>query len=169
MTQAPPRLEPLGIAQVEVLAALHARCFATGWDKDALRTLLVAPSGFGTLAIDDIHDEPVGFVLGRVIAQECEILTIGVIPGARKRGIGMYLVKSLIADAWSRGADKVLLEVADDNAAGLALYGAAGFSVVGRRPGYYRRNGNAIDAHIMQRSKSAGTDRSDNPDDQAID
>lgn len=169
MTQAPPRLEPLELAQAEVLAALHARCFAAGWDQEALRTLLVAPSGFGTLAIDAINDEPIGFVLGRVIAQECEILTIGVIPGARKRGIGMHLVKRLFADAWARGAERVLLEVADDNAAGLALYGAAGFTVVGRRPGYYRRNGNAIDAHIMQRLKPTETDPSDNPDDQTID
>ena len=39
--------------------------------------------------------------------------------------------------AAARGAVRVFLEVADDNAAARALYARAGFVEAGRRPGYY--------------------------------
>ena len=44
------------------------------------------------------------------------------------------------------GAQSLWLEVAQDNAAALALYAAVGFEVIGRRPAYYRRAKGAVDA-----------------------
>jgi len=41
--------------------------------------------------------------------------------------------------------------VAEDNAAALALYGKARFERAGRRPGYYRREGETTDALVMRR------------------
>ena len=38
-----------------------------------------------------------------------------------------------------KGARLVFLEVADDNAAALKLYGRAGFTEIGRRENYYQR------------------------------
>ena len=45
------------------------------------------------------------------------------------------------------GAKRIFLEVAEDNAAGLALYRKLGFVEAGRRKRYYERPGNArVDA-----------------------
>jgi ribosomal-protein-alanine N-acetyltransferase len=50
------------------------------------------------------------------------------------------------------GARPVLLEVAEDNPAAIALYGNTGFAVVGRRPAYYRRQiGPAVAALALRR------------------
>jgi ribosomal-protein-alanine N-acetyltransferase len=55
-----------------------------------------------------------------------------------------------VAGAAARGATRLFLEVADDNAAALALYARAGFSEAGRRPGYYARpDGVRQDALIL--------------------
>ncbi|MFU1477623.1 hypothetical protein ACM25N_07930 [Roseovarius sp. C7] len=40
-------------------------------------------------------------------------------------------------------------EVAEDNAGAIALYRAAGFGECGRRKGYYRRAGGAVDALVL--------------------
>jgi len=46
----------------------------------------------------------------------------------------------------------MVLEVAVDNAAAIALYEAAGFTVKGRRRRYYRRTDGNVDAIIMRRA-----------------
>jgi len=46
---------------------------------------------------------------------------------------------ALQAAATRLGARKIFLEVAEDNAAALALYLGAGYSEIGRGAGYYRR------------------------------
>ncbi len=151
MTLAPPHLEPLGLAHLDILATLHARCFEKGWDQTALRPLLATPGVFGHLILDGTETAPVGFVLARSLAEACEILTIGVVPELRQSGHGTHLVNSVLTEAKRRGATSVTLEVADDNMAAIALYHRVGFSVVGRRPGYYRREKGRVDARIMRR------------------
>ena len=130
------RIESAGAAALELLAALHGRCFPQGWPREAFAKLLATPGAFALLAIDD-DGEPTGLALGRAAAGEAEILTLGVLPDARRRGAGRALVEALAAEARARGAGELFLEVADDNLAARALYLALGFAQVGRRPGYY--------------------------------
>jgi ribosomal-protein-alanine N-acetyltransferase len=58
-------------------------------------------------------------------------------PAARRSGLGGRLVGEGVLAAAARGAGRVFLEVAEDNAAARALYARAGFVEAGRRPGYY--------------------------------
>jgi tRNA threonylcarbamoyladenosine biosynthesis protein TsaB len=112
------------------LAALHAACFDDAWDAASLRTTLAAPGAFA------FHDRD-GFVVARVASDEAEILTLAVTPGARGKGLGRALLSAAIAEAQSRGAKAVFLEVGRDNPAALALYAALRFANVGSRKGYY--------------------------------
>jgi ribosomal-protein-alanine N-acetyltransferase len=60
-------------------------------------------------------------------------------------------------EAARRGARRIYLEVAEDNAAARALYAAEGFEPIGRRRGYYaRREGPAVDAITMRREVRRG-------------
>ena len=56
-------------------------------------------------------------------------------------GIGRALLDATIAALAEDGMRALFLEVAEDNAAGRALYAAAGFSAVGRWADFYRRDG----------------------------
>jgi ribosomal-protein-alanine N-acetyltransferase len=116
------------------LAAIHAEAFGgpgeTPWSAAAFADLL---GQAGVFAVE----RPDGFILMRAVADEAEILTLAVRPGARRRGEGGRLVGEGVLAAAARGAVRVFLEVAEDNAAARALYARAGFSEAGRRPGYY--------------------------------
>ena len=58
----------------------------------------------------------------------------------------------MIAASIERGAAKLFLEVAEDNAPAQHLYHMLGFTAVGRRPGYYRRKtGPAVAALTLRR------------------
>ena len=96
--------------------------------------------------------EPAGFLMGRVVAGEAEVLTIAVDPAARRQRVGAALMARFLGEAKARGAEVAFLEVAADNLAALGLYEGAGFAPSGRRRGYYHRpDGAAIDAILMQR------------------
>ena len=125
------------------LAERHAAAFSAPWDAPAFEALLDQTGVF-------VIEEPEGFILLRAVADEAEILTLAVCPPARRRGLGARLVRDGATEAASRGAGRLFLEVADDNAAALALYARAGFAEAGRRPGYYARpDGGRQDALIL--------------------
>lgn len=151
-----PRLRTAGAFDAPVLAALHAACFpGDPWDTQALRRLMEMPGAFAILALEDAAldaSTPLGFVLGRCVADEAEILSLGVLPAARRRGIGGSLVAAACETAAAAAARRLHLEVAADNDAARRLYARVGFAEVGRRPGYYgRADGSAIDAVLLAR------------------
>lgn len=137
----------VGAGDTAWLAALHAACFPHDpWDAVAWATLLGQPGVRGTAWVE--HGEPVGVALLRHVADEAEILTIGILPGHRRAGAGRRLLDAALADL-PPGVGTVFLEVAIDNPAALALYTAAGFRPVGRRAKYYRRPEGMVDALML--------------------
>lgn len=131
---------PAEAAAAPALAALHAAAFPEGerWGADAIRLMLEMPGAFG------LHLPGQGFVLARVAADEAEILTLAVVPGARRQGHGGALLAAAMAGAAARGAAAMFLEVSERNAAARALYAAAGFAEAGRRRRYYPDGADAL-------------------------
>jgi ribosomal-protein-alanine N-acetyltransferase len=129
-------------------AALHAAAFPPEerWGAEALALMLAMPGAFAQ------HIPGIGFVLARVAADEAEILTLAVVPQARRQGHGGVLLAAALAGAAARGATAMLLEVSADNAAAQALYATAGFVEVGRRRRYYA---DGSDALVLRRALTA--------------
>lgn len=134
-----------------LLAALHHDAFPPGdrWDRPAMDTLLGLPGVIVGLGRTDCASVPQGFVMGRVAADEAEILTLAVSGAARRQGLGRALLDWLGAQAVTRGARRLVLEVSDRNQAARALYGAAGFAEIGRRRAYYA---DGADAFVLARA-----------------
>jgi [ribosomal protein S18]-alanine N-acetyltransferase len=142
-------ITPLAAGAAEPLAMLHAGCFPEdSWDAEALGRILGLSGGFGFLAWQS--EIPVGFALARDLGGEGEILSLGVLPDCRRLGIGRALLRAVIDEAASRELPSIVLEVAEDNAAARGLYASAGFVAAGRRPRYYRRGGETIDALLLR-------------------
>jgi ribosomal protein S18 acetylase RimI-like enzyme len=68
---------------------------------------------------------------------ECTLENMTVAEPWRRQGIGARLLSAGLLWCRAQTARIVLLEVRETNLAAIALYGRAGFSVVGRRPDYY--------------------------------
>ncbi|MBX3456085.1 tRNA (adenosine(37)-N6)-threonylcarbamoyltransferase complex dimerization subunit type 1 TsaB [Ferrovibrio sp.] len=147
------RCQPADALQADLLAELHGEAYAAerepGWSADSLRQLLAMPGAFALLAIDPAG-QPAGFLLGRNAADEAEVVTIAVRPLARRLGVGAALMEAFQQRAQAGGAQILFLEVAEDNAAGRALYARAGYEAVGRRPGYYQAPPNVAQANTSQ-------------------
>lgn len=145
-----PNLTPIPATSAEPLSLLHGACFPEDpWDAAAVARILALSGGFGVCAWRD--ETPVGFVLARDLGGEFEILSLGVLPGWRRRGIACALLRAVFAESERRGGGSVVLEVACDNNAARRLYAALGFVAVGRRPRYYSRTAGPADALILRR------------------
>ena len=129
------------------MARLHGAAFLTPrpWSQAEIADLLASPFSFVVV-------EPQGFVMGRVVAGEAELLTIAVDPKAQGQGVGTRLMRRFLEELDRRGAEQVFLEVAETNAPARALYSRASFTVTGRRRGYYHGpDGVVVDAVVMVR------------------
>lgn len=121
-----------GPADVALLAALHAQCFAEVWDEAAMASLLASAGTFAFIAEGED-----GFVMLRAAAGESEVLTLAVLPAARRRGIATSLLAAAAKHAAELGATELFLEVDITNSPAIALYKRLGFTQVGVRPNYY--------------------------------
>ena len=132
-------------AHATALAAIHAASFPPrqAWGADAIELQLTSPGAFGLL------DERGGMLLGRIVADEAEVLTLAVKPGARRQGIGTVLLQEAKTLVAAHGGAALLLEVATSNSAALGLYRRERFVEIGRRRRYYP---DGSDAMVMRAS-----------------
>jgi ribosomal-protein-alanine N-acetyltransferase len=112
------------------------------WSAVSVAETLGVPGTVAFLAAD-------ACAILRVTGDEAELLTIAVLPAARRKGVAAALLRACLAEAAAAGAAHVYLEVAGSNAAARALYSSAGFGEAGRRPGYYQGPKGREDAVLM--------------------
>ncbi|WP_396027326.1 GNAT family N-acetyltransferase [Actinomyces ruminicola] len=87
---------------------------------------------------------------------DADLLTIGTVPAARRRGVATALLEALAQLAEDVGCRAVLLEVRASNEGARRLYAAHGFVPVGRRRRYYLAP--VEDAVVMRRTLRGGAD-----------
>ncbi len=133
-------------ADPAALAATHEAAFAPerGWSPTEFADLLAAPGAI-------LSGDEDSYVLGRIALDEAEILTLATKPEHRRQGRAAAALAAFHAAARAAGAETVFLEVAEDNASARALYAAANYVRVGRRPGYYPRPDRAAVAALILR------------------
>lgn len=144
----------LGPPAATLLSALQAAAFAGEcWTPASWSVLLHQPGVVATVARRRTAESaaaPVGMLLTRVIADHAEILTLGVAPEARRRGVARALVADFLRLCRHDAVAEVTLEVALNNTAACALYADFGFRRVGRRPRYYTApDGATTDAAVL--------------------
>lgn len=144
------RLTPLRAGDAARLAQLHTSLFAPGWSRADFIRFAHDPITGGFAAYSG--QVLAGMVIVRAAADEAEILTLAVATAWRRRGLGRVLVKAASAWAAGRGARRIFLEVAENNAPAVTLYDSLGFTCVGRRKHYYKNANNYkdIDALVLE-------------------
>jgi ribosomal-protein-alanine N-acetyltransferase len=119
------------------------------WTRAGYRAELADRRHRFYLVAEDDENALLGWAGILIAGDQAEILTVGVVPQARRRGIGTKLVHALVQGARDRGAHELFLEVRVDNDAARRLYEREGFTVLGRRRGYY--DNGRVDAVVMRR------------------
>lgn len=140
-----PDLRPATVTDAAAVAALEQECLG----EDAWSPGLVAEVVAGTVptvraVVAEVDGSVAGYAAVSVVVDVAELQRLAVTPVVRRRGVATALVRSVLALARDGGADRVLLEVREDNDGARALYAGIGFSEVGTRPRYYRDGSAAV-------------------------
>lgn len=138
MTADAPTARVATEADAVAIAEMHATLFSPPWCAADVAALLAHPGSVSFVAAAADGTGARAFIIGRVAADEAELLSLGVRQDARRQGLGRRLVKLLAAESARRGACRLYLEVSAENAIAIALYRQEGFTEVGRRRAYYR-------------------------------
>lgn len=86
----------------------------------------------------------VGHAVASVAGDIAELQRIAVDRDHRRTGVATALLDAVVELARAGDADRLLLEVREDNAGALAFYLARGFVEIDRRPRYYRDGATAV-------------------------
>lgn len=138
-------------ADAPALVPLERRCFSDPWSGLAFEEMLRFPLTQALVAESDAGI--VGYLIGRAVAGEGEILNLAVAPELRRHGLGARLLEAGLDLLRDGGAYRVWLEVRESNQAAQALYVGRGFTEAGRRPRYYKHP--TEDALVYQLDLSA--------------
>jgi len=149
---APYRVRLTRASDLEAVRAVEVASFADPWSfRDFAETLA---AGVVFLVGVDGDDHVLGYLVARQMADEAEILNVGVAPASRRHGMGRALVAAGLERMTSLGAGQVYLEVRESNLAARELYREFGFAEVTRRARYYRRP--VEDAVVLRAAIPAG-------------
>jgi [ribosomal protein S18]-alanine N-acetyltransferase len=97
--------------------------------------------------VTTVDERVVAMLVVWMIVDEAHIATIATHPHFRRRGFAKRMLVKALVMAREEGAQKALLEVRIRHAVAQKIYCDIGFVEVGRRPMYYRDNGE--DAVLM--------------------
>jgi ribosomal-protein-alanine N-acetyltransferase len=151
VTQVVTQVRSAGPDDVEAVTRLEAECLGEdAWSEGLVRegilgalptvTYLVAESGGGETA----HAGVVGHAVTSAAGDIAELQRIAVDASHRRRGIASALLAGVVEAAGRSAADRLLLEVREDNRTALAFYAARGFVEIDRRPRYYADGTTAV-------------------------
>lgn len=146
-------------AHAQAMALIHAATFPLPerWSPDDIAAQVSLPGTCGFICQHPVPFGPGepggGFVLFRIAADEAEVLMLAVSPASQRNGLGRRLLQAALSRAQARGAVCMYLEAAWDNIPALSLYAGAGFTQVGRRPGYYPGGSDAL---VLRRDLTSG-------------
>jgi ribosomal-protein-alanine N-acetyltransferase len=87
----------------------------------------------------ELHGRVAGILIGRIAADEFEILNLAVKKECRRQGVATQLLLASLERARTDGARQAYLEVRASNEGGIALYSRMGFRASGRRVKYYSK------------------------------
>ena len=143
----------LDIASV---AALETECLG----NDAWSPWLVEQGIRGELptvqyVVAEVERRVVGYAVASIVAEIAELQRIAVTASQRRSGLATSLLEAITTRARAGRADRLLLEVREDNEAAVAFYSRHGFVEIDRRRRYYRDGTTAI---VLRRDIRAAPD-----------
>ena len=106
-----------------------------------------------TYLVAEVDGEVVGHAVTSNAGDIAELQRIAVAEPHRRRGVAAPLLAGVVDAARRTPADRLLLEVREDNRGALAFYASQGFVEIDRRPRYYADGTTAV---VMRRALIRG-------------
>lgn len=140
-------LAPMTPEDLDEVLEIERLSFKTPWSRAAFRYEIVQ-NRVARCVVVRAEARLAGYLCLWEIGHEIHITNLAVHPHRRGQGLARALLQATLEDGRVRGVTLAFLEVRPSNVEALGLYESLGFSVIGRRKGYYFDTGE--DALVME-------------------
>ncbi len=149
-------IRPYRAADFDRLWHIDQACFPPGiaYSQMELSGFITRRNAITLVAEPAIKDYPrpapdaiAAFAVAQPYRKSGRILTLDVLPEARRAGLGLQLMIECEDRLQTRGCSEIYLETAVDNEAALKLYHKMGYRILRTLPAYYHAHG--LDAFLM--------------------
>lgn len=155
------RVRPAEATDVDAVARLEEECLEVdAWSKALVRDGIEGGLPTITYLVAEVVGEVVGHAVTSSAGEIAELQRIAVAPARRRQGIAASLLAAVVDTARRTPADRLLLEVREDNRGAIAFYAGQGFVEIDRRPRYYADGTTAV---VMRRPLIRGCGGSELP------
>lgn len=133
-------------SEAELLSTIHRSAFPNYWDVESFNNFFAVANTFALVVGE------VAMIVYRIQYDQADIITLAVLPEARRQGLGRLLTQKAMEHLAALGAEKLFLDVEVNNTPAISLYEGLGFKELRRRKNYYRgKDGTYTDALVMKR------------------
>ena len=133
------------VEDVPAVARLEADCLgADAWSEGLVLEGVRGALPTVTYLVADSEGVLVGHAVTSAAGDIAELQRIAVDRNHRRAGVASALLGGVIEAVTRTDADRLLLEVREDNRGALAFYADAGFVEIDRRPRYYADGATAV-------------------------
>jgi ribosomal-protein-alanine N-acetyltransferase len=136
-------------ADVAAVTRLEEECLGVdAWSAGLVREGIDGALPTVVYLVAELDDAAGGEVIGHAVVSTAgdiaELQRIAVVASHRRGGVASALLAGVLEVAGRTEADRLLLEVREDNHAALAFYARRGFTEIDRRPRYYADGATAV-------------------------
>jgi ribosomal protein S18 acetylase RimI-like enzyme len=121
---------------LEVIYDIELRCFKERRFRRDHVDWILRNERCLTLVEED-HGKPLGALMLLFDGRSCRVLSVAVVPEARRRGLGTGMMKATEEIARKRGCESIRLEVSTANQGAVEFYRQLGYRTNGILSGYY--------------------------------
>ena len=142
-------VRPAGPDDIAAVVHLEDECLgADAWTEGLVRDGI--EGGLPTIEylVAEVDGEVIGHAVTSNAGDIAELQRIAVAEPHRRRGVAARLLAGVVDTARRTLAERLLLEVREDNRGALAFYASQGFVEIDRRPRYYADGATAV---VMRR------------------
>jgi len=131
------RVRKFRVEDIEAVLAISAESQeAANWSRESYKKLVVEVSA--SAFVVEAQGKISGFLVGRRVEDQAEVLNMAVRADHRRNGEGFALLSAALDEFGLRGVKNVYLEVRESNTRAISFYEKHGFLKSGLRKGYYR-------------------------------
>jgi len=140
-------IRAMSIADLEDVIKIEQLCYSPPWKKEHFIHEIHSPVSFPFVLT--INGLVAGYLCLMSLFEEAQIMNITVSSQYRGKGLAQMLIEFAVKTAAEKGADNLVLEVRESNAAAISLYEKNGFVRYFVRKKYYE---GLEDALLLEKS-----------------
>jgi ribosomal-protein-alanine N-acetyltransferase len=146
-------IRPMQVLDVDQVHRIELRAHRAPWSRSIINDCVMVGYDCRVLEQVDFRGKTiVGYIISRRSDNTYHILNLCIDTNQQRKGLGKFLLKSVLNSLTGSGLESVMLEVRPTNQAAITLYEGFGFQSGGIKKNYYKDDKSTEDALVLIKS-----------------